>query len=316
MTEESGVDRRRFLRGAAAGALTLPTVGGLLAGPTLARGDDDRGWGHGGGSIPRENISIQLYTLSAMPLEQRLKVVADAGYRSVEHAGFGALTAAQFRDLLRKYGLRATSGHQTLPNPFDETAWRKMVADAVTIGQRYIVTAASPNTYDPATGIDGITSFRTAAEWKAYSAVLNRAGQIARQSGLRFGYHSHFWEFHGLDDDTPLTGYDIMLAETDPRLVHFELDLYWAWYAHRDPVQMVTTYGDRIRQFHVKDMRYLPGHKPTWADPAAGVIEFARIFAAAGEPRDHEYIVERDDAGTAAATTAAAGYNLLSRIRF
>ena len=28
-------------------------------------------------------------------------------------------------------------------------------------------------------------------------------------------------------------------SDTDPRLVHFEVDLYWAWYAHRDPVQLL-----------------------------------------------------------------------------
>ena len=70
-------------------------------------------------------------------------------------------------------------------------------------------------------------------------------------------------------DDTPLTGYDVMMAETDPALVHFELDLYWAWFAHRDPVPILAAFGDRIRQFHVKDMQYVD-HKPTFTDPARG----------------------------------------------
>ena len=46
------------------------------------------------------------------------------------------------------------------------------------------------------------------------------------------------------------------------------------------------------------------------------MIDFARIFAAAGYPREHEYIVERDDAGANALNTAAVGFNFLSRIRF
>ena len=97
--------------------------------------------------------------------------------------------------------------------------------------------------------------------------------------------------------------------------MHFEVDLYWAWFAHRDPVGLLAQVGDRIRQFHVKDMRFV-NHVPTFADPGTGVINFARIFAAAGSPRDHEYIVERDDAGANALNTAAVGFNFLSRIRF
>jgi hypothetical protein len=46
------------------------------------------------------------------------------------------------------------------------------------------------------------------------------------------------------------------------------------------------------------------------------VIDFARIFRAAGNPRRHEYIVERDDAGAAALTTAAVGFEFLSSVRF
>ena len=62
-------------------------------------------------------------------------------------------------------------------------------------------------------------------------------------------------------------------------------------------------------------MRYV-NHTATFADPGTGVIDFARIFAAAGSPGDHQYIVERDDALANALNTAAVGFNFLSRIRF
>ena len=97
--------------------------------------------------------------------------------------------------------------------------------------------------------------------------------------------------------------------------MHFEVDLYWAWFAHRDPVGLLAQIGDRITQFHVKDMQYV-NHAATFADAGTGVIDFARIFKAAGDPRQHEYIIERDDAGAAALTTAKVGFDFLSRIRF
>jgi sugar phosphate isomerase/epimerase len=316
-SESSGIDRRSLLAGAGA-AVAASALG---ATPALARGHGRKGHGgddhgHGRGTIPRENISIQLYTLRALPLEEQLKGLAQIGYKTVEHAGFGTLTAEQFKAALRKYGLRATSGHQGIPQPWDEAAWRKQVADAVTVGQRFIVNPASPITFFPPDGNPaGIKGLTTSTAWKAYAADLNKAGAIARQSGLRFGFHNHFWEWAALEDDTPLTGYDILVAETDPRLVHFEVDLYWAWFAHRDPVGLLAQLGDRIRQFHVKDMKYV-NHAATFTDPGTGVIDFARIFRAAGSPREHEYIVERDDAGANALTTARVGFDFLSRIRF
>jgi sugar phosphate isomerase/epimerase len=317
---DGGFDRRSFLRGAAAVA-TVPAGAGVLAGPALGH-DRQRKHGHDhgrGGSIPRENISIQLYTLRdliAADLEGTLRALARIGYRTVEHAGFAGRSAAEFRAALQRAGLRATSGHQGIPQPFNEAAWRSQVTDAVTVGQRYIVNPASPITFFPPDGdLSKIRGLPTAAAWRAYAADLNRAGAIARASGLRFGFHNHFWEWAPLEDDTPLTGFDVLIAETDPRLVHFEVDLYWAWFAHRDPVQLLAHIGDRIRQFHVKDMKFV-AHKPTFTDPGTGVIDFARIFRAAGNPREHEYIVERDDAGANALTTARVGFDFLSRIRF
>jgi sugar phosphate isomerase/epimerase len=309
-----GLDRRDFLRGAAAGAAltSLP----LGASPALAHGGGDHGHG---GSIPRESISIQLYTLRdqmAADADGTLSALSRIGYRTVEHAGFAGRTAAQFKAALRRAGLRATSGHQAMPQPYDAAAWQAQVNDALTIGQRYIVTPLSPITFFPPDGdLSKIRGLTTAAAWRAFAADLNRAGTAARRAGLRFGFHNHFWEWLPLEDDTPLTGFDILIAETDPRLVHFELDLYWAWFAHRDPVGLLAQIGDRIRQFHVKDMKYV-NHAPTFTDPGTGVIDFARIFRAAGSPEKHEYIVERDDAGANALQTAAIGFNFLSRIRF
>jgi sugar phosphate isomerase/epimerase len=245
-----------------------------------------------------------------------LKALAQIGYRTVEHAGFAGRTATQFKAALRDAGIRATSGHQAMPQPYDAAAWQAQINDALIIGQRYIVTPLSPITFFPPDGdLSKIRGLTTSAAWRAFAADLNKAGAAARRAGLRFGFHNHFWEWLPLEDDTPLTGYDILIAETDPRLVHFEVDLYWAWFAHRDPVGLLAQVGDRIRQFHVKDMRYV-NHAPTFADPGTGVIDFARIFAAAGSPRNHEYIVERDDALANALNTAAVGFNFLRRIRF
>src|SRR4051794_41253093 len=168
---DDGFDRRKFLAGAAAGSAAL-TFGVT---PALAGGrGEGRGHGHGGGgSIPRENISIQLYTLRdqmAADAAGTLNALARIGYRTVEHAGFVGRTAAEFKQLLRDAGLRATSGHQGIPQPFDAAAWQQQLDDARVIGQRYIVNPASPITFFPSDGdLSKIRGLSTSTAWQAYA---------------------------------------------------------------------------------------------------------------------------------------------------
>lgn len=327
-----GLTAAAGLAGAAALTVGAGSAGAAAAPAPVVRTGGGSGSGHPGGRpsrgrrIPTDNISIQLYTLRTLleaDLDGTLAGLAKIGFKKVEHAGVPAgLTAAQFRATLNRHGLRATSGHNTAPpNPFDAGVWAKTLHDAKTLGQRYVNLSVVGLT---GFGASGVQYLQTKAEWQQLSGVLNKAGEAARKVGLRFGLHNHFWEFLPLTD-TPLVGHDILIAETDPRYVHFEVDIFWAHYGHHDPAQLVTFLQDRLPQFHVKDMALLNGATPpspllqtfTWADPGAGIIDFGRIFAEkTASPSATEYIIERDDAGDAALNTAKVGFNFLKNIRF
>ena len=301
------MSRRRFLTTttAAAAAVGAP---GALAGAAAAHGDGKHG--HGRDRIPRERISIQLFTLRdqlAIDLAGTLRALRAIGYRRVEHAGFVGRTVTQFKAELDAAGLRATSGHVLIPQPFDATAWDASLQDALVLESRYIV--------HPFFGIDFGTGavVRDSATWTAFAHDLNRAGQMARRVGLRLGYHNHNWEFFRLTDDPSKTAFDILVEETDPRYVHFELDLFWAWRGARDPVDILRRLDGRVRQYHVKDLN----QAGSFADPGQGLIDFVRIFRTQAVD---EYIVERDDAGTPprvpadALDTARVGYQFLANL--
>lgn len=322
--QASALTRRRMLGLSAAGAAgaALTTLGPLSG---IAEASESSGHRHRSRRVPVENISIQLYTLAALmatDVDGTLEGLAEIGFTKVEHAGIpSGLTARQFHNTLRRHGLRSTSGHNPGPSdPFDPVAWSKVLADANTIGQRTVNwSAPGLKGFDP---VAGLLYIDTAAEWYHLTEILNRAGEMAHAAGLGFGLHNHFWEFLPLKG-SPLVGSDILLAETDPRYVHFEVDLFWAWYGHHDPAQLVTFAQDRISQFHVKDMVlsatpaifFLKDY--TFTDPGQGIIDFSRIFAAkTASPRATEYIIERDDAGTNAMNTARVGFNFLKHIRF
>ncbi|MFC4020092.1 TIM barrel protein [Micromonospora sp. GCM10011542] len=295
------VSRRGLLRAATVSAAAVGTTG-VLGGPASAAPAEHR---PGRRRVPVDRISIQLYTLRdqlAADLTGTLAELRRIGYRRVEHAGFVGRTAAQFRAALDAAGLRATSGHTGIPQPFDAAAWERALADANVVGCQKIVHPYFGR------GADG-RPIRDPAVYRALARDLNRAGRLAERAGLDFGYHNHQLEFVPLTDGS--TGFEILAEQTDPRLVHFELDLYWAWRGAHDPVDVIRAHRGRIRQVHVKDLDVEGG----FADLGTGVIGFGRIFAHEREAGIEEYIVERDDAGTAprapadALDTARVGFN-------
>ncbi|MDF2743723.1 MAG: hypothetical protein K0S88_5100 [Actinomycetia bacterium] len=310
--EGARTSRRGFLRTAAATAAVVGASGALAA-PALA--SDAGAKGRGGDRVPRDQISIQLYTLRdqlAIDLEGTLATLAEIGYTRVEHAGFVGRTVTEFKAALDAAGLRATSGHVQIPQPFDPTAWSASLADANTLGSRYIV--------HPFFGIDFATGevVRTTAPWRNFARDLNRAGRMARDAGLKLGYHNHNWEFFRLTDNPTRTAYDVLTDTTDPDLVHLELDLFWAVRGARDPVDLIRQNKGRVLQYHVKDLN----QAGSFEDPGQGLLDFARIFRHSDEAGVKEYIVERDDAGTPprepedALDTARVGYQFLSTVRF
>lgn len=290
------LDRRAFLKGAGAAAALVASRG--LVGTALAGGSR---------RVPTKGISIQLFTMRELmdeDLDGTLEGLRRIGYRIVEHAGFHGRTAKQFRKALDRHDLWSTSGHQSVPHPYDEEAWKRTIDDALTIGQRAIVVPIGPVWEPP-----------TRSTWTQYAHELNEAGALARRHGIALGYHNHNPEFLvRLADDPTSRIYDVLLEETDPAVVHFELDIYWSWAGEQDPVPLLKANPGRFRRFHVKDM---DSTTRLWADPGHGSIDFARVFRAAARTQPiGEYIVERDDAGENAMRTARRGYRFLRRIRF
>ena len=248
-------------------------------------------------SVDPDEIGIQLYTLREAleaDLVGTLAALADIGYRRVEHAGFHGHHADEFRMILDDLGLWANSGHRHIPRPFDPSAWAVSLEQANLLGATDIVEPAGP--YQE----------RSADAWRRFAADLNVAAEQAREAGLRLGYHNHAFEWLRLDDGVA-TPWDVLTTETDPELVHLELDVFWAFRGARDPVALLEEHAGRITQLHIKDAG---GDWETGlADPGEGVIQFDRILAASFEV--HDFIIEHDQPADPL-QTARVGYQFLS----
>jgi len=140
---------------------------------------------------------------------------------------------------------------------------------------------------------------RSIDDYKRLADKMNRWGEACQKVGIRFAYHNHAFEFKPLNGEIP---YDIILQQTHqqakPQTVFLELDLYWAVKAGRDPVQLIESNPGRVPLWHLKDM----ATDGSIADVGDGVIDFQRIFLAAGKAGFKHGFIEHDTTGNPEAT--------------
>ncbi|MEO3802267.1 sugar phosphate isomerase/epimerase [Nonomuraea sp. B1E8] len=255
--------------------------------------------------IPPGQISMQLWTVRddlAQNYDATLTYLAEIGYPKVELAlGYFGRTAKELREFLDGIGIRSTSSHDDISA--DDAGLETKIENALTLGQSFMVV--------PYLNSD------SEDQWKAWAERMNVEAAAARKAGLRYGYHNHAHEFT-IDLGGGRTPWDVLTSELDPRLVHLEIDLYWAVTGGvgrgvRDPVRftldVIRRAPQRVLQFHVKD-RHLDGDM---ADLGTGTIDFRRIF---DEHRVIEYIVENDTPDVTPRRTAEVGYRYLRKVRF
>jgi sugar phosphate isomerase/epimerase len=164
--------------------------------------------------------------------------------------------------------------------------------------------------------VEGVGEAQTADRYRELAELANEWGAAAAARGMRAYLHVHYWEF-GHDPQTGESLFQILLDETDPRLVWFEPDLFWVVFGGVDPLDWIPRYQDRFPLFHVKDGNPNPAggyFNPGFTDLGEGSIDYARILGALRNKNRHHYIVERDDQPDPA-RTARVGYEYLRNLR-
>ncbi|HVS15691.1 MAG TPA: sugar phosphate isomerase/epimerase [Thermoanaerobaculia bacterium] len=268
MTTQEGdatLDRRRFL-------LACALSGGLagLARPARAR--------------RLERVGLQLYTVRAelaRDVEGTVARVAEIGFSEVELAGHAGRTPAELAAILARHDLTAPSGHTQLAGLAEDRLEAELDACAA-LGHRYLVCAyLAPN------------QRRTLDQYRAHADLFNRSGERCRSAGVRLAYHNHDFELAPIAGPNGATmPLELLLERCDPQLVAFELDLYWITKGGGDPLSYFARWPGRFELFHVKDMD--ASEAGSFTEVGAGVIDFERIFAHAGQAGVRHSFVEQD----------------------
>ena len=284
--------KRDFLK-----KLSLLTVGGLMTGsvaPVLASTKSSPT------VAAKKSIGLQIYSLGKELTDNvpsGMKRIAEIGYSTIELAGYGnrkmgPYEVGEYRKIVDDAGLKITSSHVNPPErKFTgenvgkiSDFWKQAVEDHVKLGVRTLVQPMMPN-------------IESHDEAKLVCEVFNKAGEISKAAGIKWGYHNHNMEFKRIakPGETPPSGpfasfipfgdviYDLLLAGTDPKLVFFEMDVYWTVMGQMDPLEYFEKYPTRFPVLHIKDRSVLG---------QSGMMNFENIFKKAYANGLSEYYVE------------------------
>ncbi|WET03824.1 sugar phosphate isomerase/epimerase family protein [Flavobacterium sp. YJ01] len=242
-------------------------------------------------SMNKKEIGLQLYTLrEELPKDVKatLERVAKAGYTTVETYGFSikdqfwGLTPKELKKILDENNLKAVSGHYNLGSFLYDGNKEELIASievAKILGNEFLTI---PWVDEPFR--------RNIEDYKKIAARVNEAAIMCNKAGLKLAYHNHDFEFQKHDG---ITGFEILLKETNKDLVFFELDLYWVIHSGNDPLELFKENQGRFKMWHVKDKDKKNNDLNT--EVGSGTIDFKPLFAAAKQSGMVYFFVEQEN---------------------
>ncbi|MCW1429478.1 sugar phosphate isomerase/epimerase family protein [Novosphingobium sp. JCM 18896] len=280
-------------------------------------------------------VGLQVYTLgdeAGRDIDATFAQIAAIGYREIELPSLYNRKPADLRAAADKAGLAISSLHI-------HPVMRGMGGAGLTLGsapaeiadalgalgakRAALPIAPFPDNFRPQPGeAMQATIGRTFAEagadhWRRTAAMLNEKGAALRPLGVALGYHNHNMEFAPIGGTT---GWDILVKETDPAAVHFEVDVGWVATAGLDPAAFLRQHRGRVAQLHVKDVaagnttNFALSMKP--AEVGSGTLDWAKILPAAHDAGVRHFYVEQEPPFAIPRIEAARkGYAFLAQLR-
>jgi sugar phosphate isomerase/epimerase len=233
--------------------------------------------------MAQRQLAVQLYTLRdlvAKDFAGTLKQVAKLGYEGVELAGLGNSASPQkAAAALLAAGLKVCGAHVGIEAL--ESDLKGTLATYRMLGCQNIIVPWLPE-----------DRRKDAKGWKAFAKSLDKFGKIVKKEGFRLGYHNHSFEF-ALIPGTKKLGMDILMDETDPDAVSFELDCFWVVHGGKCPACFILEHGRRLMTLHLKDMS--DPFERKFANVGTGLLDIPAIVAAGTKVKVPWFIVEQDD---------------------
>jgi sugar phosphate isomerase/epimerase len=193
-------------------------------------------------------ISLQLFTVRKYVqknLYNTMQQIIQIGYKSIEAAriGFDAKSAAAINRARQEFGLSVPSSQIKLTQSGNDFTQTLNFLQAVECGNAVISLLPSHHIFSGEQGL------------KRFAADMNALAERYRREGIRLAFHHHDFEFLKFGSKR---GLDILLENTEPVLVFFVSDTYWAQKGGICPAALIRRLGKRAISIHLRDYTLLP----------------------------------------------------------
>lgn len=236
-----------------------------------------------------KTFGVQLYTLRSIINEKPLETL-----KALEALGFTDAEVIRGNmdkiwDSLKQTKLKPVSLHIDTSYFFkDIDKLNPTLDDAKAKGIQYVVCP-----YIAPADRGGVEVIKKLAD------TLNKTGERARAAGLKLCYHNHAFEFE------PVAGtndrlLDVLMKNTDPKLVGLELDIMWSQVGGVPPVEVFKKYKGRVPLVHLKNVSKLAPQynervpREAFQTVGGGVIEIGPVLRAAQAAGTKHFFVEQD----------------------
>ncbi|SOE20862.1 Sugar phosphate isomerase/epimerase [Spirosomataceae bacterium TFI 002] len=242
----------------------------LLAGSSLAALANPTG--------TLKKYGCQLYSVrDLMPKDPKgvMTSLAKMGYTQFESYSsdpFWGMSPKECKKFLKDLGVKMISSHSQMKAIDDAFA-----AQAAEAGLSYVIC--------PFIGMQPGED-----AWKKRADDFNEKGEICKKHGIKFGYHNHSYSFAFVSG---IKGQMVLIENTDPDLVCFELDMCWSEAAGENTMAHLDKYGNRYELCHVKQL-VVKEPKPKQTDLADGIIDYAKLMRSAKDNGIKYFLVEQE----------------------
>lgn len=250
-----------------------------------------------------KTFGLQLYTIRDIfekDPKGALKQIASFGYKQLEGYEratglFWGMKNTEFKKYVEDLGMTFISSHCNTDNDLERKA-----SEAAAIGMKYLIYAWE--------GPD-----KTIDDYKKLADKFNRQGEICKQNGIRFAFHNHSFSFKKINDEFPQ---DVLMQNTDPSLVDFELDMYWAVSMGEDPGKWLEKYPNRFRLCHIKDRVKGTTKLEDTCDLGTGSIDYLKVLKTAKQNGMQYYIVEQEHYPVSSLKSAEVDAEYMGKLKF
>lgn len=216
------------------------------------------------------NAGVQLYTFRKELQDDvlgTLKKIASLGIKQIESArsakgNYYGLTPKEMKQICSDLGMTLRSGHIHVDKDFSKT-----INEAAEAGQEYVICSTMP------------TRGQTVDNYKKVADSFNKTGEECRKLNLKFGYHNHEYEFESENGNVL---YDVLLKNTDPALVHMELDLGWVIVTGKNPIDYFKNFKGRFPLWHLKDMNMTKKESTEFGKGGLDIVQMLKHGKASG----------------------------------